>query len=91
MEKECSIVASEPRNTLKGLLNMWKQDLIDREEKKQEEEEERGDDSKERELENYRIMWLKSKERLFPLLEFVKMLLAPPQCPSYKEEGGGVT
>lgn len=34
MDKECSIVASEPRNTLKGLLNMWKQDLIDREEKR---------------------------------------------------------
>lgn len=34
MDKECSIVASEPRNTRKGLLNMWKQDLIDREEKR---------------------------------------------------------
>lgn len=48
-------------------------------------------DGKERELENRRIMCLKSKERLFPLLEFVKMLLASPECSNYKEEGGGVT
>lgn len=36
-------------------------------------------------------MRLKSKERLFRVLEFVKMLLAPPECPNYKEEGAGVT
>jgi len=47
---------------------------------------------KERELEkNHTVMCLKSKERLFPLLEFVRMLLAPPECPKYKEKGGGVT
>lgn len=57
----------------------------------EEEEEGRGDDGKDTELENYRIMWLMSKERRFPLLEIVKMLLAPPQCPSYEEESGGVT
>lgn len=50
-----------------------------------------GKGGKDREWENYRIMWLKSKERFFPLLEIVKMLLAPPQCPSYEEEGRGVT
>lgn len=55
------------------------------------EEEGRGDDGKDRELENYRIMWLKCKERRCPLLEIVEMLLVPPQCPSYEEEGGGVT
>lgn len=48
-------------------------------------------DCKERELEkNYRILFLNSKERLFPLLEFVKMLLAHPECPNYKEEGGNI-
>lgn len=57
----------------------------------EEEEEGRGDDGKDRELENYRIMWLKSEKRRFPLLEIVKMLLAPLQCPSYEEEDGGVT
>lgn len=31
------------------------------------------------------------KRDFFPLLEIVKMLLAPPQCPSYEEEGRGVT
>lgn len=57
----------------------------------EEEEKGRGDDGKDRELENYIITWLKSKERIFPFLEIVKMLLAPPQCPSYEEEDGGVT
>lgn len=48
-------------------------------------------DGKERQLENCRIMSLKPKETLFPLSEFVKMLLALPECPNYKEEGGGTT
>lgn len=34
MEQECSTVVSEPRNTTKGSLSLWKQDLIDKEEKK---------------------------------------------------------
>lgn len=49
-------------------------------------------DVKERELEkNRRAMGLKSEERLFPLLEFVKRLLAPPERPDYRDEGGIVT
>lgn len=51
------------------------------------------EDGKERKSEkNHRVMSLKSKDRFFFfLLEFLKIILAPPECPNYKEEGGGVT